>query len=206
MTERQPSSLDRISDPTRQRLHALVGRLEKWNRTINLVAPGTMPDAWERHILDSAQIFDHCPIHARSWLDLGSGGGFPGLVVAILARELMPELTVELVDSDQRKCIFLQQNAQDLDLPAKVTRSRIEMLTPRAADVVSARALAPLDKLCALAMPHLAPAGICLFLKGSRIAEEIAEAETRFRFQITLHPSQTDDAGVVAQLANLSHA
>jgi 16S rRNA (guanine527-N7)-methyltransferase len=115
-----------------------------------------LENVWGRHIVDSAQIFQACPSGAMpSWLDLGSGGGFPGLVIAILARELQPNLHVTLVEADQRKAAFLRQTAQKLGLDVAVIAKRIESLSPQSADVVSARALAPLTDLLGLAAPHL---------------------------------------------------
>lgn len=199
------AGLSTHSAQTQARLSGLVALLEKWNRAINLVAPGTIGDVWQRHVADSAQVFDHCPPDARHWLDLGSGGGFPGLVVAILAAEHRPELQVEMVESDQRKCVFLQTALQTLGVPAKVTRSRIEDLAPRQAQVVSARALAALPVLCGFALPHLASGGLCLFLKGASISAEVDAARRSYRFDLTLFPSHTDPSGVVALLSGLSH-
>ena len=194
-----------LSEASLSRLTELVALLGKWNRAINLVAPSTLGDVWRRHVADSAQVFDLCPADARVWLDMGSGGGFPGLVVAILSAEKRPGLQVELVESDQRKCAFLQNAAQVLGLGAKVTRARIEDLAPRSADVVSARALAALPVLCGYALPNLAPHGVCLFLKGAGIAAEVEAARRSYRFDLTLFPSHTDPSGVVAQLSDLSH-
>lgn len=187
------------------RLQAFSDLLRKWNRAINLVAPGSLEHLWPRHIWDSAQIFAHRPESCRNWLDLGSGGGFPGLIVAILADEAAPELKVELVDSDQRKCTFLRTAAQTLDLDLTVTCARVEALAPRGADVVSARALAPLDQLLGLALPHLGPGGICLFLKGAAIEAEATLARQHYRFDLELFPSHTDGTGVIARIANLAH-
>ncbi len=179
--------------------------LRKWNSAINLVAPASLPDVWHRHVADSAQLFALRPEGARSWLDLGSGGGFPGLVVAAIARESAPELHIELVESDQRKCAFLQTAARDLGLDVTVTRARIEELALRQADIVSARALAPLDRLCFYALRHLASDGTCMFLKGADVDSEIADARRHFNFDLTLSPSRTDARGVVAKLTGLSH-
>ena len=197
--------MESMAVETKQRLETLVGLLEKWNPTINLVAPASLKDVWQRHVADSAQIFSLCPAGARSWLDLGSGGGFPGLVVAALAMEVEPALSVELVEADQRKCVFLQTAARALDLDVKITRARIEKLPPRHADVISARALAPLDRLCGYALRHLAPGGVCLFLKGAGLDHEIAEARRHFDFDLTLSPSETDATGMVAKLTELRH-
>jgi 16S rRNA (guanine527-N7)-methyltransferase len=194
-----------LSGASRDRLELLTRLLQKWNPAINLVAKSSLVDVWQRHIADSAQIFAFRPPAARVWLDIGSGGGFPGLVVAVLAQDLAPELRVELVDSDQRKCVFLQTAVQALGLSVTVTRSRIEALTPRGADVVSARALAPLDQLCRYALPHLAPGGICLLLKGAAIEAELADARKSFNFNVKVSPSVVDGAGVVVQIGDLAH-
>ena len=197
--------LESAGEATVARLEALVALLRKWNSAINLVAPASLPDVWRRHVADSAQVFALRPAGARHWLDLGSGGGFPGQVVAILAAETAPEQRVELVESDQRKCIFLETAARELGLDVTVTRGRIEELPPRQADVVSARALARLDRLCFFAQRHLAPGGTCLFLKGADLDSEIAEARRHFDFDLSLSPSQTDARGVIAKLTGLSH-
>ena len=197
--------LESAGEATVARLEALVALLRKWNSAINLVAPASLSDVWRRHVADSAQVFALRPAGARHWLDLGSGGGFPGLVVAILAAETAPELRVELVESDQRKCIFLETAARELGLDVTVTRGRIEKIPPRQADVISARALAPLDRLCLYALRHLAPGGTCLFLKGADVDSEIVEARRHFDFDLSLSPSQTDARGVIAKLTGLSH-
>lgn len=194
-----------LSSDSRSHLQSLVVLLEKWNPAINLVAAASLTDVWRRHIADSAQILAHLPDHARTWLDLGSGGGFPGLVVAILAKEKAPDLCVELVESDQRKCVFLQTAVRSLGLAATVTRSRIEALTPRRADVISARALAGMDQLLRYCQPHLAPGGICLFLKGAHVETELAEAEKSFKFNLKLFPNEIDNAGFVVRIADLAN-
>ena len=194
-----------IDEKSAARLEDFVALLEKWNSAINLVAPASMEEVWQRHVADSAQLFAQRPEDARSWLDLGSGGGFPGLVVAILADQSAPELQIELIEADQRKSVFLQTAVRELGLNVTVTRGRIEKLAPRRADVVSARALAPLDRLCSYALRHVAPDGTCLFLKGAELDQEIAAARRHFDFDLTLSPSRTDARGVVAKLTRLSH-
>lgn len=200
-------ALQGLPGPAAERLAGLVALLEKWNARINLVAPGTLADVWRRHIADSAQLFALMPDRLRTgpglWLDLGSGGGFPGLVIAALAVDLAPGLIVELVESDARKCAFLQTAAQTLALPARITRSRIEDLAPRQADVISARALAPLDRLLDMALPHLAPQGLCFFPKGASFPAEEVAARSRYRFDLDAVPSQTDASGVIARITAL---
>lgn len=199
------AGLAALPEPTRDRLHGYMRLLEKWNPSINLVARASLPDAWTRHFADSAQLFSYRPRLVRRWLDLGSGGGFPGLVVAILALDEAPELKVELVESDQRKCVFLQAAAQSLGLTVTISRCRIEALTARSAHVISARALAQLKTLCHYAVPNLAPGGVCLFLKGAGVESELAEARASFRFSQEIFPSAVDGTGVVLRMADLAH-
>jgi 16S rRNA (guanine527-N7)-methyltransferase len=193
-----------VSRETEARLQGLVGLLEKWNVAINLVSKATLDQIWQRHILDSAQVFDH-GIAARRWLDLGSGGGFPGLVVAILAAEKAPEMQVTLVEADQRKATFLRAVGQSLGLSTTVLSDRVEAIAPQVADVVSARALAPLSQLCAFARPHLVPEGAAIFLKGKTFAAEVADARKNWNFALESHPSITDPSAVVLVLKGISH-
>jgi 16S rRNA (guanine527-N7)-methyltransferase len=178
-----------VSRETMASLRAFEAEVRRWTPAVNLVSRGSLADLWDRHIEDSAQIFRACPPDARLWLDLGSGGGFPGLVIAILARELHPGLRMVLVESDQRKAVFLRQTAQKLGLEVTVLAQRIESLPPQGADVVSARALAALKDLLDLAIPHMKPGGIALFPKGARYAEEVAEARSFWRLDLESHPS-----------------
>ncbi|GGL55215.1 16S rRNA (guanine(527)-N(7))-methyltransferase RsmG [Wenxinia marina] len=176
-----------VSRETRERLLAYVELLRKWTKRINLIAPSTAGDVWQRHILDSAQL---ATLHqgGRTWGDLGSGGGLPGLVVAIL----QPGCRVTLVESDARKCAFLQTARRELGLSVEILSCRIEDLAPLGADVVSARALAPLTDLIGFAALHLAPDGIALFPKGRQAAAEIAAARASWDFALTEFPSMTD--------------
>lgn len=185
-----------VSRETMANLHAFEAEVLRWTTAVNLVSRASVEHLWDRHIADSAQVFRVCPPDARCWLDLGSGGGFPGLVVAILARQLQPDLRVTLVESDQRKAAFLRQTAQKLGLDVEVLARRIESLPPQAADVVSARALAPLVDLLKLSAPHMKPDAIALFPKGARHAEEVAEARRLWTFDLETvsSASQTDSA------------
>jgi len=195
-----------VSRETWERLAQLESLLGKWNRRINLVSPRTLPDFWTRHVLDSAQLFDLAPQGSGSWADLGSGGGFPGLVVAILAADERPDLRVTLVESDQRKAAFLMTAAREI-VPAagvRVLAARAESVPPLSADVVSARALAPLAALLPLAMRHLAPKGVALFPKGARWRDEVAAGLANWRFNIQNHPSRTDPEAVVLAIEGIS--
>lgn len=197
-----------VSPETTKRLVIYADTLALWQKRINLVAPGTIADLWHRHFADSAQLLDLAPPNARSWVDLGSGAGFPGLVIAILlAGQAPPVLTrVTLVESDQRKCGFLAEVVRKTGIaaliPVDIVCARIETPATRAmlapADVVSARALAPLERLLELASPLLGPSGRGLFLKGRGVDAEIAAAARTFEFSFELVPSRTEaDASIV---------
>lgn len=186
-----------------ERYHAL---LIKWQRAINLVAPSTLAQAWERHFVDSLGVHRASDVASGVWADLGSGAGFPGLVCAIAAREERPDLSFVLVESDARKAAFLRNVAAELSLNITIHVQRIEELAPLNAAVVSARALAPLPKLCALAQPHLASNGICLFQKGARWRDELASAQHDWQMNVEVIPSTTADDAVILKIGNLSHA
>jgi 16S rRNA (guanine527-N7)-methyltransferase len=183
--------------------------LAKWQARINLVGPATLPDLWRRHFLDSAQLAPLIPATARTLTDLGSGAGFPGLVLAILR----PDLRVTLVESDGRKGAFLAEAARaTLGAAAKdrvtVLRARAEALDPRAAggpaDVVTARALAPLARLLELAEPCLSAGTRCLFLKGAEAAAELTEARKGWTMAATEHPSLTEPRATILELRHVS--
>lgn len=193
-----------VSRETSQRLSALVALLIKWNKAINLVSKDTVGEIWSRHILDSAQIFN-LGCKASLWADLGSGGGFPGLVVAVLAAEKAPHMQIVLVESDQRKAAFLRQAGQTLGLNVKVLADRIENVQPLNADIVSARALAPLPQLCVFAHRHLSPDGAAIFMKGRSHSEELTNARDNWNFALESHPSITDPSALVLVLRGIVH-
>lgn len=203
--EAQDALAGLVSRETCERLSVYVGVLEKWQRKINLVAPSTLSAIWSRHVLDSAQLFQHAPPTARHWLDLGSGGGLPGLVIAAMAREAAPELHVALVESDQRKAAFLREAARLMGLSVTVHNRRIADLTPQNADVISARALAPLPDLCAMSSAHLAPHGVCLFQKGIRHADEVEAARLAWHMSCDVFPSLTEAGAVILRIERLLH-
>ena len=180
-----------VSRETLDRLTRYAELLGAWNRKINLVSKSTLDDVWSRHFLDSAQLFAEIPQDARTVADFGSGAGFPGLVVAILAAEQRPDLKTILVESDQRKAVFLRTVAQQLAVAVDVRAARIEEVPPLGADVVMARALAPLSTLLGLAARHLAPDGTALFLKGASWRDEVAKSLAHWRFRCEDIPSKT---------------
>lgn len=193
-----------VSRETFDRLQTFESEVRRWNSTVNLVSRASLDVLWARHMEDSAQVYAHCPIAAEHWVDLGSGGGFPGLVVAILAAEHQPNLRVTLVESDQRKAVFLRQTSQKLGLSVILHAARIESLPPLEADVVSARALAPLGELLSLSRPHLRSEGLALFPKGVRFGEEVSEARKSWDFDLDVLPSlsQPDAALLIIRKFN----
>jgi len=188
-----------VSRETLARFDAFVTLLLKWQATTNLVAPSTLGHVWTRHIADSLQLLTLAP-DARAWLDLGSGGGFPGLVLACALAE-RSGARVHLVESNAKKAAFLREAARALMLPALVHAARIEEVIHRwsePVDIVTARALAPLADLLAYAAPILKTGAQGLFPKGQDVEAELTEASKYWRIEATLAPSVTSpDARIV---------
>lgn len=189
------------SDDDLAQLHAFQAALARWSAAINLVAPATLTDGWHRHILDSAQLLPLAPAGARHWVDLGAGGGLPGLVIAILTRQT--GLAVTLVESDRRKASFLRQQIAAQGLSARVLTDRAEVVPPLMADVLSARALAPLQRLLPLVARHLHPDGTALLPKGRRWATELAEARSGMDFDCEVLPSRTDPESRILRITRI---
>jgi 16S rRNA (guanine527-N7)-methyltransferase len=202
----RPDWTSGFSAETVRRFERHLALLTKWNAAINMVAPATLAQAWTRHFQDSVQIFDLRGDSCRHWVDLGSGAGFPGLVVAALAAERAPDMRVTLVESDRRKAEFLRSVSRETGLTVTVHDARIESLPPLQADVVSARALAPLSDLCAHAARHLAPGGRGIFLKGARADEELRAAQTRWHFTSRVVPSITEATASVLVVTDVHRA
>ncbi|MBI1206141.1 MAG: 16S rRNA (guanine(527)-N(7))-methyltransferase RsmG [Azospirillum sp.] len=187
-----------VSRETLERLAAYHALLEKWQPRINLVAPSTLAVAWRRHFLDSAQLLPRLPESTRVVIDLGSGAGFPGLVLAIMGA---PGL--HLVESDGRKCAFLAEVIRITAAPVTLHHRRIEALPPLAADVVTARALAPLSKLLGHAQPMIGETGLGLFLKGQNVEDELTEATKSWTMSVERYESVSDPAGCLLRIAKL---
>lgn len=174
--------------------------IRKWNPAINLVATGSLDQLEQRHITDSAQLARLCPAPQGCWLDIGSGGGLPGLVVAIFH----PELSVRLVDSDRRKVAFLQTAIRELELEnCTAAAARIEELPPADAGNLSARALAPLDRLMPYLDRHLAQDGTAWLMKGRNWQTELTAARQDWGFDAEIHPSTTDPDAAILQIRNV---
>lgn len=195
-----------VSRETLDRMSVYEALLHKWSGKINLVASSTLHEVPTRHFLDSAQLWTLKPSGVSEWLDLGSGAGFPGMIIAIIAAEIDPALRVSLVESDARKAAFLMTVARETGLEVNILAQRIESLPEQQAQVVSARALAPLPKLLELSARHLKPGGTALFLKGQGADEEIAEALAKRSFSVQKFPSRTDPRGVILRIGELGYA
>lgn len=176
--------------------------LVKWQSSINLVGPSTIPGAWDRHFLDSSQLEFHLPEGPLKVFDLGSGAGFPGLVLAILR----PEIEMHLIESDERKCAFLRTVSRETGAGATVHNCRIEACGESAPDLVTARALAPLTELLGYTSRWLParPGLAALFLKGSTAEQEIAEARAAYDFTCERIDSLTDPAASVLKISGIS--
>jgi 16S rRNA (guanine527-N7)-methyltransferase len=202
-----PEGFAAASGVSRETLAALTryaGLLVKWQAKINLVSADSLADLWSRHMLDSAQLYPLLPPDARALVDLGSGAGFPGLVLAILG---VPE--VYLIESDARKCAFLIEAARLAGLtPGQnpvIHRARIEAVLGFTANVVTARACAPLDRLLAYAEPFLGAESICIFPKGAQVEDELTAAKN-WRMTVERFPSTTDSSGTILRIGHITRA
>ena len=193
-----------VSRETSERLDRLVELLLTWQQTRNLIAASTIPIIWTRHVADSLQLLDLAP-DAKIWVDLGSGGGFPGLVLAC-ALKTRAGAHIHLVESVGKKCAFLQAVVDELALPATVHCERAENVIPtipRGAEVVTARAVAALPKLLAMAFPLLKKGAVGLFPKGQDIGAELTEASKYWIIEHNLMPSRTDPQARIVVVKSL---
>src|ERR671910_459950 len=194
-----------VSRETRERLDIYADLLRKWQRSINLVGPRTISDLWNRHFTDSAQLLPLIPPAekpaTRVLVDFGSGAGFPGLVLAILGAG-----KVHLIESDQRKATFLREVARATGTPVTVHAKRIEQVAPFPADVVSARALAPLGDLLGFAAPFLHPDSLCLFPKGQMAEDELTAASRTWNINVDRIQSVTDPSATILRISQVSRA
>jgi 16S rRNA (guanine527-N7)-methyltransferase len=190
-----------VSREIADRLDRLVELLLDWQQRINLVAPSTIPTVWTRHIADSLQLLEVAP-QARVWADLGSGAGFPGLVLACVLKG-QERAVVHLVESIGKKAAYLREAARIIDVPAEVHHVRIEDFakkSPPRAQVVTARALAPLNQILSLAYPWAKTGAQGLFPKGQDVGSELTEASKCWKFEPILVPSKTSPESRIVHL------
>ena len=191
-----------VSRETLSRLKAYVDVLTDWNARHNLVSARSLEDVWRRHVWDSAQLIQYIPAYTKTVADLGSGAGFPGLVLAELLRG---RADVVLYEATRKKAEFLEAAARRMGLNVGIRNVRIEAGRHEPVDVVTARALAPLDKLLGYAQQMAARHTVCLFLKGQSLASELTEARKSWRMKALQHPSETDPSGVILEVRELRH-
>lgn len=194
-----------VSRETNEHFEMLEKLVQKWNPAINLVSKESLRHLRDRHINDSLQLFNLATFGAGTWCDLGSGGGFPGLVVAILMKTTKHPGHVKLIEADARKCTFLREAARQMEVEATIVNERIEQLAPLSASILSARALTALPQLCEFADQHLASDGVALFPKGARYQEEVDAARKSWSFDLTVHPSKTESSAAILELRNVHH-
>jgi 16S rRNA (guanine527-N7)-methyltransferase len=199
LTSEDFNKLLNVSRETLERLKAYVDLLTLWNPRINLVSPTTLSDVWRRHILDSAQLYSHIAQDRRTLVDLGSGAGLPGVILAILG---IPD--VHLIEQDQRKVVFLREALRITKTGATIHPTRIDRTKPFVADVITSRALAPLPKLLELSQRFQGSNTICLFLKGQMVEQELTDSLKTWKMTITRWPSQSDPSGSILRLENIS--
>lgn len=201
----QPDDLIKKFDVSRETMDSLqvyCDLLHKWQKAINLVSPSTLPDTWQRHFADSTQLAQYIPDGTKTVADIGSGAGFPGLVLAIIR----PDVTVHLVESDERKAQFLRTVSRETGIDAFVHAARIEVVTGDIApDLITARALASLHELFAYCMPWVQSNKDLnmLFLKGRRADEEIAQAHETYEFTLDKHDSMTDAEATILYIKDV---
>ena len=188
-----------VSRETLARLKGYADILTDWNSRHNLVAKSTLPDLWERHFWDSAQLAGLLPAEADTLADLGSGAGFPGLVLAALR----PDIAVTLHEATAKKCAFLQAAAERMGLPVTIQIARMEDLPHRPYDVVTARACAPLPLLLGYAHRFTGPNSVCFFLKGQNVGPELTEAHKYWKMKVSQVASQTDPSGAIVTVREL---
>lgn len=205
MTSRYTAEDLSVSRETFERFKILSELLVKWNRRINLVSNQTIPHLWGRHIADSAQILSQVTDTRNAhWVDIGSGGGFPGLVVAAAAPDWGGDLRVTLVESDIRKCSFLRSALREMGVSGQVICERIESAPQQNADVLTARALSDLTKLLEFSELHLKPGGTAIFPKGVNWKKEVTAAEESWSFSYEAITSKTQEGAVILKIGDIN--
>ena len=204
MTETNLNICPNVSRETRLRLELYAGLLVKWNARMNLLGSGEIERLWPRHINDSLQLLKLIPDTAKTFVDIGSGAGFPGLILAIALRD-RPGAEFTLIESNGRKCAFLREAARITKAPVRVINRRIEDFKPGelSCDILTARALAPVEKLLAMAQIFLGINSQCLFLKGQYVDDELTAAAKCWNISLEIHPSITDPTGRILVIGDI---
>lgn len=192
-----------VSRETFDKMQKFVALVQKWTPKINLIGSSTVNDIWDRHVVDSAQLYPLSPPTFHHWLDLGSGGGFPGIIMAIIGLEHQPNAHFTLIESDNRKSAFLRTAVRELSLQATVIAERIENTSPKNADVISARALGSLSSLLPDLKRHLHSDGAALLHKGRQYKGEMLDAQLNWSFELNDYPSITDSEARLLEIKRI---
>lgn len=200
-TDPSPGQPENVSRETMRRLELYVILVRKWTKSVNLVSQGDHDALWPRHVLDSLRLLPLLPADATRAIDLGSGAGFPGLVLALASG-----IPFDLIEADRRKAAFLVEAQRVTGAPVQVHCARIEEVALSPAPLVTARALAPLATLLAYAHRLLLPGGTALFPKGARADEEIVAAEQQWRMQVARHDDPRNPGSTILAITELTHA
>lgn len=193
-----------VSRETMDLLKSYQNSLNEWQQKFNLVSDASLPDSWNRHFLDSMQLYKFIPKEARIMYDFGSGAGFPGMVLAIMAKEKTPYLKIKLIESIAKKTLYLNHVRQLTGVDVEIINGRIENLQAEKADVITSRAMTALDKLLEYAYKFCGSKTKCIFPKGKKHQEEILEARKHWSFECEIVPSDLSDEGVILIITNLS--
>lgn len=195
-------ALTGVSRETLGRVHAYLEVLDAWRERINLIGPGEGRHLWRRHVLDSLQLIGQIPADATKIVDVGSGAGFPGLIIACAMAE-RPGVNVTLVEKSVRKCEFLEAAIAEVGLPARVLNARIEEAPREKFDLMTARALAPLPRLLGYGYAWLKPSGNAVLMKGKDAAAELAEARKDWTFDVSDRASLSSAEGRILTISTI---
>jgi len=193
-----------VSRETFEMLKTYQSLLSEWQKRFNLVSNSSLSNAWERHFIDSVQLWKHIPSDTKNLLDFGSGAGFPGMVLAVVAKEKTPYLKVGLVESIAKKTLFLKEVANRLNIDVRIINERIENIPEQKVDVVTSRAMTSLNNLLGYAYRFCKPNTVCIFPKGKKYREELAEAHKHWKFKCQIESSEISEEGKILIISNLS--
>lgn len=193
-----------VSRETIAELKAYEVSLKEWQTKLNLVSSSSLDNAWERHFLDSMQLYRLIPETAKVLYDFGSGAGFPGMVLAIMLKNRTPYLKVNLIESIKKKTLYLNEVKQITNTDVNIINDRIENIKPQKADVITSRAMASLDKLLTYTEKFCGRHTKCIFPKGKSYKEEVAQAKNLWSFDLEVLPSEQSDEGVILIISNIS--
>ena len=192
-----------VSRETFEKLKCYQSLLIEWQAKFNLVSQSSLNEAWNRHFLDSVQLFKYVPETAQTLIDFGSGAGFPGMVLAIMAKEKTPYLKITLVESIKKKTLYLKEVAEKTSVDVNIINERIENISFQKFDVITSRAMTSLTDLLGYAFPFCKKETVCIFPKGKKYAEELAEAHKNWLFKCSVEPSEQSEEGRILIIKNI---